>query len=374
MDFSLAEEQKELCELARKILEDRAGHDRIKAIEASAQGIDRDLWAELAKAHLLGLGLPEAHGGAGFGFFELCLFAEEIGRAVAPVPFWPTLALGALPIAGLASDAQKRRFLPRVTAGELILSGALAEESSRDLGCPATTAARDGAAWRLSGTKICVPAAHVAERVLVPARDGRGAGLFLLDPAGAGVSLEPVATTHGERQFRMVLDGARVAAADVLRAPGEAQDAIGWIAARATTLLCAMQLGVADRALRMTAEYTSGRMQFDRPIGSFQAVHQRAGDAYVDLEAMRLTCWQAALRLAEGRDADAEVAVAKYWAAEGGHRVAYAAQHLHGGIGMDLDYPLHRYYLWTRHLELTLGTAPEQLVKIGDWLATGGGS
>jgi hypothetical protein len=374
MDFSLAEEQKELCELARKILEDRAGHDRIKAIEASAEGIDRELWAELAKAHLLGLGLPEAHGGAGFTFFELCLLAEEIGRAVAPVPFWPTLALGALPIGALASDAQKRRFLPRVAAGELILSGALAEESSRDLGRPATTAARDGAAWRLSGTKICVPAAHVAERVLVPARDARGAGLFLLDPAGAGVSLEPVATTHGERQFRIVLDGARVAAEDVLREPGEAQDAIGWIAARATTLLCAMQLGVADRALRMTAEYTSGRMQFDRPIGSFQAVHQRAGDAYVDLEAMRLTCWQAALRLAEGRDAAAEVAVAKYWAAEGGHRVAYAAQHLHGGIGMDLDYPLHRYYLWTRHLELTLGAAPEQLVKIGDWLATGGGT
>ena len=142
-----------------------------------------------------------------------------------------------------------------------------------------------------------------------------------------------------------------------------------WIAERAVTGLCAMQVGVADRALRMTAAYTSERKQFDRPIGSFQAVHQRAGDAYVNIEAMRLTAQQAAFLLAEGRPAALAVSVAKIWAADGGNFATYAAQHLHGGIGVDLDYPLHRSYLWTRQIELSLGSAARHLEKIGDALA-----
>jgi alkylation response protein AidB-like acyl-CoA dehydrogenase len=126
---------------------------------------------------------------------------------------------------------------------------------------------------------------------------------------------------------------------------------------------------VADRALQMTAEYTRERKQFGRPIGSFQAVHQRAGDAYIQLEAMRLTTQQAAHRIAHGEPAAAEVSVAKYWAAEGGNFASYAAQHLHGGIGLDNDYPLHRSYLWTRHIELQLGSAERHLERIGAVLA-----
>jgi alkylation response protein AidB-like acyl-CoA dehydrogenase len=138
-----------------------------------------------------------------------------------------------------------------------------------------------------------------------------------------------------------------------------------WLFERATVATCAVQLGVSERALEMTAEYTKSRIQFDRPTGSFQAVHMRAADAYIQLEAMRLTCWEAAWLLQEERPAGAAVEVAKYWAAEGGHFVGYAAQHLHGGIGIDVDYPLHRYYLWAKQLELTLGTAPLQLARLG---------
>ena len=147
--------------------------------------------------------------------------------------------------------------------------------------------------------------------------------------------------------------------------PARAPTVLGWILARATTGLSALQLGVADRALRITADYTTERKQFDRPIGSFQAVHQRAADAYIDVEAMRLTLWQAAFRLAREEPADAEVAVAKFWASEGGHRVAYAAEHLHGGIGADIDYPIHRYYLWARQIQLTLGSGAHQLEALG---------
>jgi alkylation response protein AidB-like acyl-CoA dehydrogenase len=167
----------------------------------------------------------------------------------------------------------------------------------------------------------------------------------------------------------MTLAGARVEQASLLGDPEHGAELLEWTCQRAIAGLCALQVGIAERALRMTAEYTSTRKQFDRPIGSFQAVHQRAGDAYVDVEAMRLTTWQAAFRLARGLPAQSEVAVAKYWAAEGGSRVTYAAQHLHGGIGMDLDYPLHRYYLWARQLELTLGSASVHLERLGNELA-----
>jgi hypothetical protein len=372
MDFAWSEEQSALRELARKILEEQATPERIREIERSEDRLDRALWRELAKANLLGVALPERFGGSGYGFFELCFLLEEVGRVVAPIPAWPTLALGALPLAEFGSDAQRQRWLPGVVAGEVILSAALVEPDHDDALRPATRAVPDAGGHRLTGTKHCVPAAHAAARVLVPARTDAGAlQLFLVDPRGEGVALEPQVATSRELQARLVLDGARVPEAERIGSFDDARAALEWIVARATTALCAMQVGVADRALRMTARYTAERQQFERPIGSFQAVHQRAADAFVDVEAMRLVLWQAAYRLARGEPAAAEVAVAKFWASEAGHRVVYAAQHLHGGIGVDVDYPVHRYYLWARQIELSLGSASPQLETLGRLLADG---
>ena len=370
MDFSYSEEQSALRELARKILEEQATPERVREIERGEDRLDRALWRELAKANLLGVALPERCGGSGYGFFELCLLLEEVGRVVAPIPAWPTLVLGALPLAEFGTREQQQRLLPGVVAGELILSGALGEPENDDALRPTTRVAAGAGAHRLTGTKICVPAAHAAARVLVPATasDGR-VQLFLVDPRGPGVHLATQVATNRELQSRMVLDGARVCEDDRLGSLDEASAALAWTLARATTALCAIQVGVADRVLGMTARYTSQRQQFGRPIGSFQAVHQRAADAFIDVEAMRLVLWQAAFRLARGEPAAVEVAVAKFWAAEAGHRVAYAAQHLHGGIGVDVDYPVHRYYLWARQLELTLGSAAPQLEQLGRLLA-----
>ncbi|MEN8181096.1 MAG: acyl-CoA dehydrogenase family protein [Myxococcota bacterium] len=366
MDFSYTEEQQALRELARKILEEQATPERLSEIEKSEEGIDRELWRELAKANLLGAALPEAFGGSGLGFFELCLLLEELGRAVAPMPAWPTLAAAAAPLARFGSPAQQQAWLPGVVSGDLFLSAAFAEAESDDPRQPATRARPDGDGYRLSGTKICVPAAHVAERVLVPARLGeKDVEIFLVDPRAPGIFLETQHATHRERQARLTLDEARVCDADILGEPGAGERVLDWMVERATTALCAIQLGVADRALRMTADYTIERHQFGRPIGSFQAVHQRAADAYIDVEAMRLTLWQAAFRLSHEKPASAEVAIAKYWASEAGHRVAYAAEHLHGGIGADIDYPVHRYYLWARQIELTLGSGAPQLEALG---------
>jgi alkylation response protein AidB-like acyl-CoA dehydrogenase len=281
------------------------------------------------------------------------------------------LALGALPVAAHGTSAQRERWLPGVAAGDVLLTGALAEENALDPLRPETRATRAGNGFALDGRKICVPAAHLAARVLVPARLGDGAvGIFLVDPTARGVAFERQIATTGEPQFHLTLGNARVDRDDVLVVPGaRGREALLWIVERATVALCALELGVAEQALRMTASYTSNRTQFDRPVATFQAVSQRAADAYIDVEAMRLTLWKAAFQLDADIPASESVAVAKIWAAEAGHRVVYAAQHLHGGIGFDRDYPLHRHYLWSKQLELTLGSASVHLARLGAAMA-----
>jgi alkylation response protein AidB-like acyl-CoA dehydrogenase len=371
MDFSFSDEQQALREVARKIFEAEVTAERLREIEKGEERIDRRLWTELAKANLLGAALPEAHGGSGFGFFELCMLLQEAGRAVAPVPTWATLACAALPIARFGSEAQRERWLAPVIAGESFLSAALQEPDNVDPLAPTAKAARDGGGWRLSGAKFCVPAAFVAERVLVPARTGADAqlGLFLVDPRAAGVRLERQLVTNREIQGVLTLDGARVGADAVLGDPRAGRAALQWLVERAVTGLCALQLGVAERALRITADYAAQRQQFDRPIGSFQAVHQRAADAYIELETLRLTTWQAAYLLSEHETASDAVSIAKFFAGEAAHTVTYAAEHLHGGIGADVDYPVHRYYLWSRQIELTLGSGAAHLSALGERLA-----
>jgi len=370
MDFAHSEDQQSLRELARKILEDRATHERLKQVEATQDRVDHELWAELAKANLLGVAIPEAYGGMGMGFLELCILLEEVGRTVAPVPAWPTLVLGALPLAKFGSAEQQRRLLPAVVTGEALLSAALLEPGSDDLARPSTTARRDGAVYRLDGTKLCVSVGHLARRILVPARsEGGGVGVFLLDPQTPGVTLELQHATNHEPQAKLTLAGATVASSDLLGDPHSGVALVRWLEQHATAALCAIQVGVSERALRITAHYTTGREQFGRAIATFQAVGQRAADAYIDLEAIRLTTQQAVWRLAEGLPAEDAVAVAKFWASEGGHAVGYAAQHLHGGIGVDIDYPIHRYYMWSKQIELTLGCASRQLEQLGLRLA-----
>ena len=364
MDFALSPEQEALRDLARRILADHVTPERLALVEAEPDRFDRAAWEALAGARLLGTSIPEEFGGSGLGVLELCLVLEEVGRAVAPVPAWPTLVLGALPLARFGTRAQRAALLPGVASGEVVLTAALVEPGTDDPLQPSATARRDGTRWRLDGTKTCVPAAHLAARILVPARAADGApALFLLDPRGAGVTIERQTATNREPLGHLALAGA-----DGEELPGGAA-ALAWLVERATVGLCAMQLGVTDRALRMTAEYAAGREQFGRPIASFQAVHQRAADAYIDAEAIRLTTWQAAWRLATDRPATSEVAIAKFWASEAAHRVVYAAQHLHGGIGVDVDYPLHRYYLWSKQIELTLGSGTRQLARLGADLA-----
>lgn len=375
MDFSLTETQEAIRELARRVFEDHATDERVAAATATEAWYDDELWRQLASTSLLGVAIPERHGGSGLGLTELCLLIEEAGRRVAPVPLAPCLALGALPLAAWGAEERRRELLPAVASGELLLTGALVEVGSSDPARPRTAAARDGSSWRVRGEKTCVPVGQRASRVVVPARvaeDG-DVGLFLVDPSGPGASLERQRTTSGEPAFLLRLDGARVAAEDVLGEVGAGgAERVRLLEAWGAVALGALQLGIAEGALARTAEYTSTREQFGRPIGSFQAVAQRAADAYIDVEALRSVLYQALWRLSVGRDAERAVAVAKWWACRAGHRVAHTAQHLHGGIGADLAYPIHRYFLWAKQTEQSLGGASPWLARLGTLLAEGG--
>lgn len=371
MDFSFTEAQDAVAQVARRLFTDRLTPQALKAIDARPDRDAPELWQELATSGLLGTTIPEAHGGGGHGILELCSLLVEAGAAVAPAPLWPTLCFGALPIAHFGSDSLRARLLPAIAEGRVVMTAALYETGRDDPHALATVATREGSGWRLSGVKSCVPAGIQAHFVVVSARTSDGQlGLFIVDPTATGVRRERQKTTNGESLAHLTLTSVRVEEADVLVAPStKGDEALDWMVQRATLGLCAMELGVVERALRMTASYTTTRQQFERPIATFQAVTQRAGDAYVDVEVVRLTMWQAAWQLSEGRDAREAIALAKYWACEAGHRVVYAAQHLHGGIGFDLDYPLHRYYLWSKQIELTLGSAAVQLERLGAQLA-----
>jgi len=368
VDFTLSDDQEAMAALAGRIFAEKLRPDRLREIEADESGrwFAEDVWLELAKADLLGVCLPESVGGGGYGFFEACLLLEQQGRAVAPLPLLATLVLGALPIARFGSAAQQS-LLAGVIDGSVVLTAALAEAGDYlSPSRPGTEAVPDGAAFRLTGRKVVVPAAHLAARILVPARAGRGVAVFVVDPGAGGVSIRPNTAINDEPLSTVELDGALGEPLGAVEAGAEILD---WITARAIVGLCALQTGVCDAAIRLTADYVSSREQFGAKIGTFQAVAQRIADAYIDTEAIRLTAQQAAWRLAEELPAADEVHIAKFWACDGGHRVAHAAQHLHGGIGVDLDYPVHRYFRWAKVIEQTLGTATEHLRRLGRRIA-----
>jgi alkylation response protein AidB-like acyl-CoA dehydrogenase len=371
MDFSISEDQRAIADLAAQILADHGGLERLKRVEGSDDRCDRELWKRLAEAGLLGAVLPRSAGGSGGGLVEACLLLEQQGRRVNLLPLLPTLVSVAMPLARFGSADQRRRYLPGVVAGETLLTAALTELDT-DSRSPAAAATPCGKSWRLNGVKIAVPMAHLAAAVLVPARTPGGEiGLFLVDPRAPGVALARQESTSWEAQFEMKLSDAVAEADGVLGSIHRGAQILDWIVDRTTVGLCAVASGCCQEALRLTAEYASKRRQFGKPIAMFQAVGQRMADSYIDNEAVNLTMWQAATRLAEEMPAAREVATAKYWAAEGGSRIGHAALHVHGGISIDVDYPIHRYFLWLEQIEFTLGAATPQLARLGVMLAEG---
>ncbi|MXW57220.1 MAG: acyl-CoA dehydrogenase [Acidimicrobiia bacterium] len=377
MNFDFSESQEAVAALAEQVFSGSAGSDRVAEVERNDERFDRELWAALAASDLLGVAIGEEHGGLGLGMVETALVLREQGRRVAPVPLWPTLVLGAMPIAEFGSGPLRDRWLGAVVDGQAVLTGALSEWGADDALSPSVTAARlpDGG-WELNGSKPAVPAAGVADAVVVPARvlgaDDRGdLAVFVVDLDADGVEVTLSETTsrelHGELTLRSVVvgEGAVLGGAD-------GRTIVEWMLVRAQVAVAAVVLGCCEEATAMAAAYTSEREQFGRPLSTNQGVAMRAADCYIDTDCMRVTLLQAAWLIDEGRSAvevaDA-AAVAKWWSADAGQRVVHATQHLHGGMGADIDYPVHRYFLWVKQLENTFGGGSRQLAAIGRALA-----
>ncbi|MFG3011986.1 acyl-CoA dehydrogenase family protein [Streptomyces cinerochromogenes] len=375
MDFTFTEEQRAAAEAARGVFAGVAP-DAVPSPAltpgAVAEGFDRALWSRLADADLLSLLLAEAHGGAGLDAIALCLVLREAGRVLARVPLLEHSAAAAA-VQAYGGPEQADRLLARAGRGELVLTVAAQGRTGHDPAQLAVTARREGSAWLLDGVQTAVPWAYDADLVVVPAHvEGPGAErtvLALVPREAEGLVYAEQVSTSGERLAELRLRSVRLGPDEVIEADG----AWEWLHGLLVTGTCALALGLGERVLRMTGEYTGKREQFGHPIATFQAVAVQAADRYIDLRAMEATLWQAAWRIASSAPGAlpvaGDVAVAKIWAAEGVRRVVQTAQHLHGGFGADTDYPLHRYHAWAKHLELALGPAAAYEERLGDLLA-----
>jgi alkylation response protein AidB-like acyl-CoA dehydrogenase len=324
---------------------------------------DHELWKRLAEANLLGIAVPEVQGGMGMGFLEVCLLLHEVGRAVAPVPVMTSLIAG-LAIAKFGSDAQRDRWLAPLAKGDLVLAASLSDVAP-------LTAREDGDSYRLDGSAAAVPAVHLADRVLLAARPegADGASLLLLvDPAAAGVGQLRQENSRKEPVFELSLDAVVVPKSEAFAGP----DVGEWLDQHLLVACAATQVGVSERALEITTGFLKEREQFGAPLGALAVVQHRCADCYIALDSLRWLMWMAAWKLADGQPARRDAWAAKFWAADAGSRIATATQHLHGGMGVDLDYPVHRYFLWSKSLELALGAATPTLLKLGREMAQQG--
>lgn len=363
MDLALSDAELAVQDLAAQILG--------VGVVPLAGGFDRTRWTALADAGLLGIPLPESHGGGGLGPVALHLLLTAAGRTAVELPLIETLALagGALQRAG--TDEQRTAWLPRIAAGAVVLTAATLDTGSRDPSDVLATATPTDGGVRLEGTKVGVSAFAEAAAVVVPAvrPDGRLL-LALLAPSAPGCTVTEQEVHGGARVADLQLDGVVVADADLLGGPGvDARGAWEETVLHGIAAVASLASGAADGALTLAATHTAAREQFGRPLATFQAVSQRLADAYIDVEGLRLAALQAAWRLEAGLPAVDAVATAGWWGAEAGDRVLRATHHVHGGTGVDRDYPLHRLTQLLRRLEFTLGTATDHLTRLGRSLA-----
>ncbi|GAB3276694.1 acyl-CoA dehydrogenase family protein [Parahaliea aestuarii] len=374
MDFGFSSEQQDIRQLARQILGEQVSAESLKAYdEYAAPRFDRALWRTLSEAGLVAVPVSEAEGGGGFGFMELALLLEEVGRSIAPVPVLSHCVGGLMVLERFAGSDLKQRLLRPALAGELLLGAAVLEAGNEDPVNPLLTRAEtSGDGLRLNGSKQAVAFARQSDYLLVAARHVDGVAVCFVDTRAPGVTLQDCQSTAFEPQAHVLLDNVEVAAEYVLE-PSDGAAIMHWLGERLCAAHCAHQIGVADAAMRMAASYTSERQQFGVPVATFQAVGHRVADCYIDIECLRLATYQACSLLHDECEAGVETRIAKIWAGDTGHRVNYATQHVHGGMGIDRDYSLWRYSLWLRHNEMTLGGSSVHLAALGRSLAAGEG-
>lgn len=372
MDFTLTEAQQDLAGLTAEVTGKLVTADRLRELDKNtdANGVrtvrfDESLWSSLAETGVLAAALPETVGGGDLGVLEQTSILRELGKSVAPVPYLPSIVLGAGALAQFGSEAQ-RALAAQAASGELILTAALSEERNWEPANPATTAVDNGG-WQLTGFKTGVPFATQAARILASASVDGAPAVFLVDAADASVRIAEQILTDRSPAAEIEFAGTP---AELVGTLDQGAEILNWLLERAWLGLAATQLGTVEKGLELVADYAREREQFNKKIGSFQAVAQRLADAYIDVQAVRLAVQQAAWLLSEGLPATAEVHTAKFWAAEAGHRVGHTVVHVHGGVGIDRDHIVNQYFTAAKHNEFALGGANDHLRALGGILAS----
>ncbi|MFT3759262.1 acyl-CoA dehydrogenase family protein [Thauera sp.] len=360
MDFQLSEDQRAIADMAGSLFADLGTDERLRAFDAAGEPYMADLWAKCVETGLHSLAIPEEAGGSGLGMTELMLVLEAQGRSLGQVPLWRH-QLGAATLARFGG-AEGAEIAAAAAESKLLITLSL-DGAARAEGI-ALRARRDGEGWLLDGLVRAVPLGAEACRALLLADTGEGPRLVSVDLRADGIGKLAGVLTHGEAVADLRFDGLRLTAAAVLP-----QAALPWLEQRAIAALAALQLGVSSEQLSRTVAYINERRQFDRAIATFQAVQMSMADARIAIEALRSVLWQLVYRLDAGLPSPSEALAVKYLAAECGHLVGHKAQHVHGGIGVDLTYPIHRYLYWSRALGITLGGSAATLERLGDWLA-----
>jgi 3-oxocholest-4-en-26-oyl-CoA dehydrogenase beta subunit len=361
MDFTTSEETNDLGGLVRDITESVCTPAHHKELDKLDERFDRTLWGKLVGADILSAAAPESLGGGGFGVLEQTAILTALGRQLAAVPYLESVVLAAGALAKFGSQALQDEWGAPAVKGERVLTVALDGE----LGQGPVQAQSNGAGFRLTGSRVLVAYGPVADAFLVPAETDSGVKVFVVTSDDAGVSVTSLDTTGHGSVSHLDLQGVELGSERVVGG----SDVVTWLHTHSLLGYSAFQLGVLERALELTATYAREREQFERPIGSFQAVSSRLADGYIDVKALRLTLTQAAWRLSEDLPAELEVGSAAFWAADAGHRVAHTTVHVHGGVGIDTDHPVHRYFLAAKQSEFAVGSATGQLLRIGRELA-----
>jgi alkylation response protein AidB-like acyl-CoA dehydrogenase len=359
MDFAFDQDQQLLKNAARAFLDEHCPPAVVRALWDDPRGESEAMWKDMAQLGWLGLPLPEVYGGSGLGLVETAIVLEEMGRAACPGPYVPTL-LVAQTIADAGTAAQRNRWLPAVATGGARAAVALLDaEWSWDPAATATTAARTGAGWTLTGVKRFVPWAHVADILLVPARTSEGLALFLVEPSAQGLKLAPLTGMDlGTRWTSLALDRVPVAAEAALGAPGQGPPLLQTLLRRGAVGAAAEMLGAARRCLDLSVGYAKVREQFGQPIGAFQAIRHKCAEMLLEVENAHAATYYAAWALDAGaEDAALAASVAKAYVSEAAGKVCGEAIQVHGGIGFTWEYDLHLYFKRAKALEPMFGDA-----------------
>ena len=366
MDFSLSDEQEMLKRSANDFLEKESPMKQVREMVHDEKGYSPELWHKMAGLGWQGLMFPADYGGEGGSFLDIVILLEEMGYSLLPSPFFASVILGASSILEAGSEEQKKKYLPKVAKGDLLLTLATTELGARYEGDPAAVkvkATPHHGDFSINGTKIFVPYAHVADYLLCVTRTGdkakanEGITTFIVDAKSPGITCTLLNTIGQDNQYEVRFENVMVSGQDILGRLDNSWPCVENVLQKATVALCAYMNGGAQRILEMSIDYAKERVQFGRPIGSFQEIQHHCADMSATLESSRLLTYEAAWKISKGVRCPMEVSAAKSWASESYMQASWRGMHIHGGVGCAVDHDMSLFYRRAKAAEVTLGDA-----------------